>query len=102
MKYVVIYEKTNTGYSCYVPDLPGCIAAGDDLSQTQALVKRAIEIHLKGMREDGDPIPKPRTLGAYLDVEIPATTSTTRRRSKVNVRRHSSLSRPSIPQADRI
>jgi predicted RNase H-like HicB family nuclease len=68
MKYVVIYEKTSTGYSCYAPDLPGCIAAGDDLTETKALMERAIEMHLRGMREDGDPIPKPTTAAEYLEV----------------------------------
>jgi predicted RNase H-like HicB family nuclease len=59
MKYVVIYEKTSTGYSCYAPDLPGCIAAGDDLAETKALMERAIEMH---------PIPKPTTAAEYLEV----------------------------------
>jgi len=68
MKYVVIYEKTSTGYSCYAPDLPGCIAAGDDLAETKGLMERAIEMHLRGMREDGDPIPKPTTAAEYLEV----------------------------------
>ena len=65
MKYVVIYEKTGTGYSCYAPDLPGCIAAGDDLAETKSLMERAIEIHLRGMREDGDPIPQALTKVGY-------------------------------------
>ncbi|HTB13659.1 MAG TPA: type II toxin-antitoxin system HicB family antitoxin [Bryobacteraceae bacterium] len=53
MKYVVIYEKTGTGYSSYAPDLPGCVAAGDDSAETKALMERAIEMHLRGMRETG-------------------------------------------------
>jgi len=52
MKYLVIHEKTKTGDSSDVPDLPGCIAAGDDFSETQSLMARAIEMHLAGMRED--------------------------------------------------
>jgi predicted RNase H-like HicB family nuclease len=68
MKYVVIYEKTDTGYSSYVPDLPGCIAAGDDLAETKALMERAIEMHLAGMREDGDPVPEATTAAEYLEV----------------------------------
>jgi predicted RNase H-like HicB family nuclease len=70
MKYVVIYEKTSTGYSSYAPDLPGCIAAGDSLPHTQALMERAIEIHLAGMREDGEPIPPPSTEAAYVDIPL--------------------------------
>jgi predicted RNase H-like HicB family nuclease len=68
MKYVVIYEKTSTGYSCYAPDLPGCIAAGKDLREAKALMDRAIEIHLAGMREDGDQIPEPTTAVGFFEV----------------------------------
>jgi predicted RNase H-like HicB family nuclease len=73
MRYVAIYEKTGTGYSCYAPDLPGCIAAGNDLARTTALMERAIEMHLRGMREDGDPIPKPATVAEYLEVPVIST-----------------------------
>lgn len=66
MKYTVIYEKTRTGYSAYVPDLPGCIAAGSTLEKTAELMGGAIEMHLEGMREDGDPIPKPTTVTDYI------------------------------------
>jgi predicted RNase H-like HicB family nuclease len=68
MKYAVIYEKTGTGYSAYVPDLPGCIAAGSSLQQVTELMRDAIEMHLEGMREDGDPIPEPTTVADYIAV----------------------------------
>jgi predicted RNase H-like HicB family nuclease len=68
MKYVVVYEKTSTGYSAYVPDLPGCIAAGATLEETAQLMKEAIEMHLEGMREDGDPIPEPTSLADYITI----------------------------------
>ena len=70
MKYVVIYEKTGNGYSCYAPDLPGCVAAGDDLAETKSLMERAIELHLAGMREDGDTILEPTTSAEYLEVRV--------------------------------
>ena len=57
MKYLVIYEKTATGYSAYAPDLPGCITTGTTLGETERLMKEAIEFHLEGLREDGLPIP---------------------------------------------
>jgi len=72
MRYAVIYEKTDTGYSAYVPDLPGCIAAGDTLEQTRQLMLEAIEFHLAGMREDGDAIPEPTTVAAMVPVESAA------------------------------
>ncbi len=66
MKYAVIYEKTATGYSAYVPDLPGCVAAGATLEETAGLIRAGIEIHLKAMREDGDTIPEPTTQVDYV------------------------------------
>jgi predicted RNase H-like HicB family nuclease len=66
MRYVVIYEKTGTGYSAYVPDLPGCIAAAKSLEETESLMRGAIELHLAGLREDGDPIPPPTTVANYI------------------------------------
>jgi predicted RNase H-like HicB family nuclease len=53
MKYAVIYEKTDTGHSCYAPDLPGCVAAGDTRKETESLMRKAIEMHLAGNAEDG-------------------------------------------------
>ena len=62
MKYAVLYERTDTGYSAHAPDLPGCVAAGATLEETAALMRRAIQMHLAGMREDGEPIPEVRTI----------------------------------------
>ena len=70
MKYAVVYEKTRSGYSAYVPDLPGCIAAGATLQETEELMRGAIEMHLAAMQEDGDPIPQPTTVTDY--IAIPA------------------------------
>ncbi len=68
MKFAVIYEKTDTGYSAYVPDLPGCIAAGATFEETTALIRGAIKVHLEGMREDGDSIPRPTTVAGHIAV----------------------------------
>jgi predicted RNase H-like HicB family nuclease len=62
MKYAVIYEKGKTGYGAYVPDLPGCVAVGKTLPQVQQLIREAIELHLRGMREDGERIPEPTSI----------------------------------------
>ena len=61
MEYVAIIEKTDNGYGAHVPDLPGCIAAGDTREETVELIREAIGYHLELMREDGDPIPEPTT-----------------------------------------
>ncbi len=59
MNYVVVYEKSATGWSAYVPDLPGVITTGSTKEEAQRLIREAIEVHLEGLREDNLPIPKP-------------------------------------------
>jgi predicted RNase H-like HicB family nuclease len=59
MKYLAIYEATATGFSAYVPDLPGCVAAGESLDETRELISGAIAMHVAGMLEDGEAIPVP-------------------------------------------
>jgi predicted RNase H-like HicB family nuclease len=66
MKYAVLFAQTNTGYSAHIPDLPGCVAAGSTLAETADLIRGAIRLHLAGMREDGEPIPEPRTIAEYI------------------------------------
>ena len=68
MKYVVLFEKTATGYSAHLPDLPGCVATGATLEETRQLISEAVEMHLEGMREDGEPIPEPSTLSDYITI----------------------------------
>ena len=58
-KYPVFIAPTHTGYSAHVPDLPGCIAAVRTTHETLDLMQGAVEMHLRAMREDGDPIPEP-------------------------------------------
>jgi predicted RNase H-like HicB family nuclease len=67
-KYAVIIEKGSTSYGAYIPDLPGCVAVADTVEEVEKLIREAIEFHLEGMREDGDPIPEPTTVAAMLPV----------------------------------
>jgi predicted RNase H-like HicB family nuclease len=67
-EYLVIYEKTPTGYSAYVPDLPGCITTGPTLPDTKKSMLEAISGHLAVMREFGDPIPQPTTVAEPMQV----------------------------------
>ena len=69
-RYAVVIEKTGNGYGAYVPDLPGCVAAGNTIEETEQLIRDAIQLHLDGMREDGDTIPVPTTVTTY--IETPA------------------------------
>ena len=59
MEYVVIFEEGENSCSAYVPDLPGCIAAGNTIKEVQTLIAEAIVFHIEGLREDGDVIPSP-------------------------------------------
>ena len=60
MDYVVVIEETENGFGAYVPDLPGCIAAGDTREETEALIREAVSHHVEMLREHGDPVPEPR------------------------------------------
>lgn len=60
-KYLVIYEKTGTGFSAYIPDLPGCAATGKTRRQVEQNIYEAMKFHLEGMKLEGIPIPKPNT-----------------------------------------
>jgi predicted RNase H-like HicB family nuclease len=70
MNFAVIYEKTSTGYSAYLPDLPGCAAAGATLAETSELIRGAVEMHLEAMRADGDAIPVPTTIAGELAIPV--------------------------------
>ena len=58
-QYLVIYEHRDDSWSAYVPDLPGCVAAGDSREEVARLIREAIEFHIEGLREEGLPVPEP-------------------------------------------
>ena len=68
MKYAVVIEKGENNCSAYVPDLPGCVAAADTPGETEQLIREAIEIHIRGMREDGLEVPEPISLAREVEV----------------------------------
>ena len=67
-RYAIVIEKAPSNYAAYVPDLPGCVATGSTVEETESLLREAIDLHLEGMREDGLPIPEPASLVEYLEV----------------------------------
>lgn len=69
MKYAIVIEKGDTSYGAYVLDLPGCVAAGETREEVLLLIREAIEFHLEGLREDGDPIPEPSPELDYVEVQ---------------------------------
>lgn len=70
MRYLVIVEPAGDSYAAFAPDLPGCVAAGDTVEETLDLMREAVQLHLAGMREDGDPIPAPRATAATVEVAL--------------------------------
>jgi predicted RNase H-like HicB family nuclease len=69
-RYLIVIEKTNTGFSAYSPDLPGCVATGLTTQEVEKNMREAIEFHLEGMRLEGYDIPEPRSSSAYIEVSV--------------------------------
>ncbi len=72
MKYTVVIEKTPNNYAAYVPDLPGCVATAGTREDLLEEIREAIEFHVEGMREDGEPIPEPQTTAALVEAMVTA------------------------------
>jgi len=69
-KYLIVVEKTGTGYSAYSPDLDGCVATGKTREEVESQMQEAIAFHLEGMARSGERIPEPRTYSAYVEVPV--------------------------------
>jgi len=67
MRCAVVIEKVEASYEAYVPDLPGCIAVAEILSEVRALIQKAIAFHLQGLRSNGGDIPAPISLCEYIE-----------------------------------
>lgn len=68
MRYAVVIEKAEGNYAAYVPDLPGCVATGATVQETEREIQEAIKFHLEGLRADGLPIPEPSSRVEYIEV----------------------------------
>jgi predicted RNase H-like HicB family nuclease len=68
MRYAIVVEKARSTYAAYVPDLPGCIATGATVAETESLIREAIKFHLEDLKEDGLPIPPPSSQVEYVDI----------------------------------
>ena len=68
MRYAVIVEEGENSFGAYVPDLPGCAAAAKTKEEVLQLIQEAIEFHIEGLREDGQPIPEPSSSIEYIEV----------------------------------
>ena len=72
-KLLIVIEKSETGYSAYSPDLPGCVATGKTAEEAEKQMYEAVEMHIQGMLEDGLPIPKPNASSVYAIISNPET-----------------------------
>ncbi|MFM9972451.1 MAG: type II toxin-antitoxin system HicB family antitoxin [Burkholderiales bacterium] len=72
MRYMVVIEKGPTSYGAFVPDLPGCIAAGETEAEAVALIQEAIQLHLEDLRLGGKPIPEPVSKSTFVEIGLAA------------------------------
>ena len=68
MRYAIVIEAAEDNFSAYVPDLPGCVATGNTVEDTERSIREAIEFHLDGLKEDHLPIPPASSRVDYVEV----------------------------------
>ncbi len=68
MRYLVVVEEGPTSFGAYIPDLPGCIAAGESREEVLQLIQEAIEFHIDGLREEGRALPPPHSSSEFIEV----------------------------------
>jgi predicted RNase H-like HicB family nuclease len=67
-QYLIVIEPTETGFSAYAPDLPGCVSTGRTPREVEDNMTEAISFHIDGLREEGLPIPQPRSQASQCTV----------------------------------
>ena len=67
MRYAVVFEKSETSFGAYVPDLPGCVAVGESLAEAKSLISEAMKQHLDELKTDGHQPPEPASVCAYIE-----------------------------------
>ena len=68
MKYLLVSEQSEAGFSGYSPDIAGCVSTGGTPEETEQNMREAIQFHLDGLREEGYEIPKPTSRSSYVEV----------------------------------
>jgi predicted RNase H-like HicB family nuclease len=69
MRYMVIVEEGPTSFGAYVPDLPGCAVVGESREEVLTLIREAIELHLEGLREQGQSVPQPHSSSELVEIQ---------------------------------
>jgi predicted RNase H-like HicB family nuclease len=67
-RYAIVVEKAGSNFAAYIPDLPGCVATGETVEATERRLRKAIEVHVQGLREDGLTVPEPSSVVDYVEV----------------------------------
>lgn len=68
MRYLIVIEKSETGFSAYSPDLPGCVSTGATVEETERNMREAIEFHIEGLRVEGYEVPTPTSRSSYVEI----------------------------------
>ena len=68
MKYLVVVERTPTGFSAYSPDLDGCVATGSSMEEVESAIRQALQFHIEALHRDGSSQPTPTSYATYIDV----------------------------------
>ncbi|MGQ0835332.1 MAG: type II toxin-antitoxin system HicB family antitoxin [Gammaproteobacteria bacterium] len=69
MRYLVVLEKSKTGFGAYVPDLPGCVAVAETREEALRLIREGIELHIESLRGAGEPVPAPTSQSELVEVD---------------------------------
>ncbi len=68
MKYLIVIEQTETGYSAFSPDVDGCVTTGETQEEVLHNMREALEFHVEGLRAEGYEVPAPSSVSAYVEV----------------------------------
>jgi predicted RNase H-like HicB family nuclease len=68
MRYMVVVERGEKSWGAHVPDLPGCFAVGESRDEVLRLIREAIEFHIDGLKQDGQPVPTPSSEGEFVEI----------------------------------
>jgi len=69
-RYLMIIEPTETGYSIYSPDIPGCVSTGQTREEAERNMREAIEFHIEGLKQEGYPVPEPQASSTYIELPV--------------------------------
>jgi len=67
-RFMIVFERTRSGYSVFAPDLPGCIATGKTRKAAERRMREAVEFHIDGLRRAGGPVPRPNRMVGFVEV----------------------------------